>query len=94
VVGLPIEFAQLGTHARAHLAHEALATGEHGVGEDGSPVLGDEHSVRMQRVDGAVTAPHVDLRFRAWHQATVSIGTDSGVCRRRELSVPTVSVRV
>jgi hypothetical protein len=39
VVGLPVEFARLGTNPGAHLVHELLAVGEHGVGKDEPTVL-------------------------------------------------------
>jgi hypothetical protein len=43
VVGLAVELAQLGADFGAHVAHQILAAGEHGVGEHWPPVFGNEH---------------------------------------------------
>jgi hypothetical protein len=88
MVGLAVELGKVGVDVGAELPHEALATGEHRVGEHGSAVCGDEHRVRVQRVDGAAAPPHVQLGLPAWHGADGidrfrRFGVGAGSCRCR-----------
>jgi hypothetical protein len=62
VVVLAVELAPFGAHARAHIAHDPFAEGEHGVVENVAPVLGDEDQMHVQVVDDASAPAYLRLR--------------------------------
>ena len=66
VIGLAVELARAGTHTSAHRVHEVFAAGEHRVGKRAAG-RADEHPVRVQGVDGAAGAAHVQVEVGEWH---------------------------
>ena len=70
VIGLAVELAQFAAQTDADICHEVFAAGEHVAGEDGASVLGDKHQVRVQRVDRAAAALHVQFGSRRCHGGT------------------------
>ena len=79
VVGLAVELAQLSADCGADVPDEVLAGGEHLVGKHRPPVVGGEHKVSVQRIDGAGARPGVALRVGADYKATVSMGAEGSV---------------
>ena len=64
VIGLAVELAQFAAQTDADICHEVLAAGEHFAGEDRASVRGDKHRLRVQRVERAAGALHVQLGSR------------------------------
>ena len=79
VVGLAVELAQLSADCGADVPDEVLAGGEHLVGKHRPPVVGGEHTVSVQRIDGAGAPRRVQRRVSADHEMTVSMGAEGSV---------------
>ena len=93
MIGLAVELAQFGIHLGTHTAHQLLAEDEHGVGEHRAPVLGDEHEMGMQIVDGASATPNVGIGMARQHAAQGRVqGRHDGEHSASVLSVPAFMV--
>ena len=66
VVGFAVELDQLDVEFGAHVAHGALAEGEHGVGEHRPPVFGHEHQMGVQQRHAVSGTPIVGLGCHRW----------------------------
>jgi hypothetical protein len=65
VVGFAVELHQLDIEFGAYRTRGVLAEGEHLVGDDRAPELGDEHQIRMQQRH-AVAGASVGLGCQWW----------------------------
>lgn len=63
MVGLAVEFAQLGAEVAADLGGDLLAAAQELVGERSTPVLGREDQMRVQVVDNRSTPTNNGIWF-------------------------------